>query len=94
MVLGGMEMRKLNLTPVDESCSRVTLHGTGTAGRNDAIWCKRHLAFMVKCVVCGKEFHTARFHTRTCGDVCRKRLSRQLSVSQIKTPLLAGQKKG
>jgi len=68
-------MRSKKVTPVGQGCKQVTL----SAGKNG--WqetrCKCHMEYHLKrCMGCGELFHSEASHTKTCGDRCRKRLSR------------------
>lgn len=48
-------------------------------GRYHMDFCQTHLLWVKKCLNCGEEFHYARVDTKTCGDKCRKGLSRKLA---------------
>ena len=37
---------------------------------------KQHYSYTKVCPMCGREFKTYRYHTKTCGAKCRKRLQR------------------
>jgi len=62
---------------VGETCNYFSLRGTWIKpGYNDR-WCQRHGMAIGTCDNCGRDFHTARVHTKTCSDRCRKALSRK-----------------
>ena len=63
-------------TYCDDTCTFITLKGTWTKTKAGGTWCQRHGAMVSTCQVCGQKFHSSRVHAKTCGDKCRKVLSR------------------
>lgn len=41
--------------------------------------------YLLVCMGCGDKFHSAAPHTKTCGDRCRKRLSRMRHDKMFQT---------
>jgi len=70
---------KANWFPLycDDTCNFITLNGTWTKTKKGGCFCQRHAAMVATCANCGKKFHSQRVHTATCGDKCRKAISRK-----------------
>jgi hypothetical protein len=47
----------------------------------DDHWCTHHGKYILTCVWCDKDFHSARPHTQTCSNKCRMAMSR---VNQLR----------
>lgn len=69
-------MRKVKQAEfVSDQCKVMTLPYS-----DEVRYCQRHACYVMTCDQCGREFHTDRPHTWTCGDKCRKARSRRLTA--------------
>lgn len=51
-------------------------------GSHGDVYCITHSCYKLDCLECGKLFHTARPHTRTCSNACRQRAYRRRKAEQ------------
>ena len=71
-----MRNKPSDLPPVGQGCKQVKV-AVGLYSKRDFCMCAKHSSLELNiCLGCGELFHTARKHTKTCSDKCRKRLSR------------------
>jgi len=69
-------MRSKVLIPIGQGCKKLKHQVTLTGeAHNSRCACHPEL-YLNRCMGCGDLFHTSAPHTKTCGDRCRKRLSR------------------
>lgn len=69
-------MRSKTVVPVGQGCKALK-----KINMNNVLYiagkCQCHPEmYLNRCMGCGDLFHTSAPHTKTCGDRCRKRLSR------------------
>jgi len=76
-------MRSKELPPIGQGCEPMFVK-VGIYHKREFCYCKKHSNLELnKCVVCGEYFHTQRKQTKTCGDRCRKRLSRMKKQKRV-----------
>lgn len=63
-------------TYCDEACVIIELKGVWTPTKKGKRFCQRHGGMVNTCSHCGKDFHSLRGHTATCGNACRMAKSR------------------
>lgn len=65
--------RKSRSMGVTDKCSVIDV----SFGKYIDHWCTHHAAYVMGCLQCGREFHSARPHTKTCSNACRQKMYRE-----------------